>query len=216
MLLDELKDYSNPACKLQRLVRDGKYTQVIRGLYESDPNTSGHMLATAIRSPSYLSIEYAPYHYDIIPERVYVFTSATYNTHRTKMYNTPFGTFTYRDSPKEAFHLGVTYHEENGHSCWIAEPVKAICDELYIKPPVSNYRELEELMFDDPRMDEDVVSGLDGRMSGCWRICIIAETSQGWQVISKGPMTVDVLLKRDEGKRRGRIPVLLFHNSLLG
>lgn len=161
MLLDELKDYSNPACKLQRLVRDGKYTQVIRGLYESDPNTSGHMLATAIHSPSYLSFEYALYHYDIIPERVYVFTSATYNTHRTKMYNTPFGTFTYRDSPKEAFHWGVTYHEENGHSCWIAEPVKAICDELYIKPPVSNHRELEELMFDDLRMDEDIVSGLD-------------------------------------------------------
>lgn len=174
------------------------------------------MLATAIRSPSYLSFEYDLYHYDIIPERVYVFISATYNTHRTKMYNTPFGTFTYRDSPKEAFHWGVTYHEENGHSCWIAEPVKAICDKLYINRrsrTTGNWKSSCSMIRGWMRMLSPVWTG---RMSGCWRIRIIAETSQGWQVISKGPMTVDVLLKRDETIRRGRIPVLLFHNSLLG
>lgn len=161
MLLDELRDYANPACRLQRLVRDGKYTQVVRGLYESDPNTPGHLLATAIRSPSYLSFEYALSVHGIIPEAVRVYTSATWNTHRTKTYHTPFGTFTYRDSPKAAFHLGVEFFMENDRSYRLAEPVKAVCDELYIKPPVNNYRELEELMFDDLRMDEDIILGLD-------------------------------------------------------
>lgn len=53
------KDYSNPSCKLERLVKDGKYHRIIRGLFETDPDTPGELLAQAICSPSYLSFEYA-------------------------------------------------------------------------------------------------------------------------------------------------------------
>ncbi len=161
MLLDELKDYSNPRCKLQRLVKEGKYTPIVRGLYESDKNTPGYLLATAIRSPSYLSFEYALSYYGFIPERVYAYTSATYNTGKSKMYTTPFGRYMYRDSPKQAFHLGTDIIRTEKYPYWIATKEKAVCDELYIKPPVSNRKELKELLYEDLRIEEENIEMLN-------------------------------------------------------
>ena len=133
MLIQSLSDYANPACRLERLVRDGKYIRVIRGLYETDPKTPGHYLAQAIRNPSYLSFEWALAYYGLIPEAVPVFTSATYITHRSKMYDTPFGHYWYRDVAADAYPYHTRMIKENGYTWWIAEPEKAICDELYEK-----------------------------------------------------------------------------------
>ena len=71
MLLNELSEYVNPEAKIRRDVRDGKIFTVVRGLYETDKDTPGHLLAGAIYGPSYLSFEYALSHYGFIPERVY-------------------------------------------------------------------------------------------------------------------------------------------------
>lgn len=90
-----------------------------------------------------------------------MYTSATCDTHRTKMYSTHFGTYTYRDVPKAVFRFGISVFDQDDYSYWLADPVKAVCDELYIREPVRNYRELEELMFEDLGMDEDMVLGLD-------------------------------------------------------
>lgn len=55
ILIEELMDHS----KFQRMVREERYAKVVRGLYESDRNTTGYLLVKAIGSPSYLSLEYA-------------------------------------------------------------------------------------------------------------------------------------------------------------
>ena len=52
MLMSELAHYSNPRQKLGRLVKEGKYTPVVRGLYETDKNTPGYLLAASIYGPS--------------------------------------------------------------------------------------------------------------------------------------------------------------------
>ncbi|MBQ7702568.1 MAG: hypothetical protein IJT54_09240 [Candidatus Methanomethylophilaceae archaeon] len=161
MLIQSLSDYANPACRLERLVRDGKYIRVIRGLYETDPKTPGHYLAQAIRNPSYLSFEWALAYYGLIPEAVPVFTSATYITHRSKMYDTPFGHYWYRDVAADAYPYHTRMIKENGYTWWIAEPEKAICDELYIKPPVYSLRDMEDMLFDDMRMDESELMRID-------------------------------------------------------
>ena len=43
----------------------------------------------------------------------------------------------------------------------LATTEKAICDKLYKMPPTKNYKDLEALMFEDLRFDEDIVENLD-------------------------------------------------------
>ncbi|MFA7674404.1 MAG: hypothetical protein WCY62_11190, partial [Clostridia bacterium] len=59
ILYEELKKYTNPAAKIQRLVDSGELIPVIRGLYETDKNIPGYYLASSIYGPSYLSFEFA-------------------------------------------------------------------------------------------------------------------------------------------------------------
>ena len=48
----EQQGYRNPYTKIQRLVREKKLIPIRRGLYETDPNVSPHLLAGVIYSPS--------------------------------------------------------------------------------------------------------------------------------------------------------------------
>jgi len=154
ILLEELKDYASPASKLFRMVKSGEYTQIIKGLYETDRSTPGYLLAGSIFGPSYLSFEFALAYHGLIPEAVYTFTSATFDKKKKKRYNTPFGIFTYRDIPSEVYPLAVEIIREGDYTCQIASPEKALCDELYTKKPVVSQKELRGLLFDDMRIDE--------------------------------------------------------------
>ena len=155
--------YSNPKCKLGRMVKEGKYTPIIRGLYETDPTTPGYLLS-GIYSPSYLSFEYALSRYGLIPETVFEYTSATCGKNRTKRYETLFGTYSYRDVPKKAFRFAIELRTEGEYSYWIASPEKALCDELYSIGPIPKNESTEEFLFDDLRIDKGVLGTLDKGM----------------------------------------------------
>ena len=146
---------ANPTAKIRRLVESGKLIPIIRGLYETDRTIPGYCLAPIIYGPSYLSFEFALAYHALIPEAVYTFTSATFEKKKAKRYETPFGTFTYRDVPSAAYPLGVVLHVENGYGFALASPEKAICDMLYIRSPLKNQSELESLLFEDLRIDRD-------------------------------------------------------------
>ena len=64
-----------------------------------------------------------------------------------------FGHFSYQDVPSEAYPLGIVIKEENGYIYQIAAPEKALCDKLYIMPPVTSQRDIEKMLFDDLRID---------------------------------------------------------------
>ena len=66
MIMDELSEYKNPKTKLGRMVRDGIYTPIIRGIYETDPETPGYFLAGSIYGPSYLSFDFALSYYCLL------------------------------------------------------------------------------------------------------------------------------------------------------
>ncbi|MCQ2749052.1 MAG: hypothetical protein MJ246_03440 [Clostridia bacterium] len=68
--IGDLKNYKNVDTKISREISKGNLIKLKNGLYETDPNTSGMYLASAIYGPSYISFEYALYYYDLIPERV--------------------------------------------------------------------------------------------------------------------------------------------------
>lgn len=154
MILEELQSYANPKTKLSRMVKQGKYFQIARGLYETDKNVPGHLLAGSIYGPSYISFEYALGFYGMIPEAVYTITSATFEKKKKKKYETAFGTFTYRDVPSAAFPLNIRLIQEGNYFYRIAEPEKALCDQLYTMPPAKNIKLLAELLFDDLRIEE--------------------------------------------------------------
>ncbi len=161
ILTGELKKYRNPIAKIRRLVREGELIPIIKGLYETDRNIPGHYLAQVLYGPSYLSFEFALSYYSLIPEAVYNFTSATFEKKKAKRYSTPFGMFTYRDVPGEAYPVGVQWHVENGYGFQIASPEKALCDELYIISPLTNRSELKHFLFEDLRIDLTGFSSLN-------------------------------------------------------
>ena len=84
-LLKELQDYKAPNNKISRMVRNGIITPIIKGLYETNENTPGYLLANIIYGPSYLSFDFALSYYGLIPEAVYTFTSATFEKKKEKI-----------------------------------------------------------------------------------------------------------------------------------
>ena len=163
MILEEINEYASPKTKLSRMVKQGKYIPVVRGLYETDGSVPGYLLAASIYGPSYLSFEYALSYHGLIPEAVRVFTCATFEKKKAKRYDTPFGVFTYRDVPSDAFPYGVELKKEGDYWYRLATPEKALCDKLYTMAPVSNAGDLGELLVQDLRIDEDALRNLDLR-----------------------------------------------------
>ena len=161
-LIERYSNLSDPAGRISRDVKNGKLIPLVKGLYETNPDTHGALLAQTIYGPSYLSFDYALYSAGLIPEAVYsTFTSATYNKRKIKTYKNKFGTFIYRDVPSEVFCKGVLIFVENGYSYHMATPEKALCDKLYSLPPAKNSRMFYEMLFEDLRIDETTLFELN-------------------------------------------------------
>lgn len=156
-----LVNYSNKNNKIVREVKNENLFKVVKGLYETDPNTPGYLLASSIYGPSYISFEYALSFYGLIPERVTTITCATFNKKKKKIYNTMFGTFTYRDVPKDAYPEETLICTENNYSYQIATAEKAICDKIYTMKPIKNIDNLKILLFSDLRISEEEFKKLD-------------------------------------------------------
>lgn len=161
MLIEQYRDYANPNAKIRRLVHGGELFPLTRGIYETDGNAPGYYLAGAIFGPSYLSFDYALSVYGLIPEAAYVYTSATFGKKKAKKVENHFGHFAYRDVPPEAYPFGIVVKEENGYVYQMACPEKALCDKLYTMPPVNSQREIEQMLFEDLRIDRSEFARLD-------------------------------------------------------
>lgn len=161
MLLEELREYASPRSKLSRMAKNGEIFPIVKGLYETEKGTPGIYLAGSIYGPSYVSFEYALGHYGLIPEAVYTLTCATFEKKKAKKYETPFGTFTYRDVPSEAFPLALKMVNEDGYYYRIATPEKALCDMLYTLRPTVNAAELHIMLNDDLRIEDSELKKLD-------------------------------------------------------
>ncbi len=108
-------------------------------------NPSMRFLANFFVSPSYLSLEYALGYYDLIPEKVTVYTSIT--TKKTTTYKNCLGAFEYRSVKKEIF-FGFTKAADNGQEFFIAQPEKAILDFFYFRKELTGKKdEFESLRF---------------------------------------------------------------------
>lgn len=160
-LKEYYSDYADPKGKILRDIKNGKLFPLIKGLYETDPNAYAPKLAQFIYGPSYISFDYILHERGLIPEAVYrTITCATFNKRKIKTYKNRFGTFTYRDVPDAVFSLGVIAITDDHYSYQVATPEKALCDKLYTLSPVKNIKELENMLFEDLRIDEDMFNEL--------------------------------------------------------
>src|SRR5690625_2218577 len=103
---DVLANYNRPNDKISDLVRSGLLISLRRGLYVPGPELDlplphSFLIANHLRGPSYISLETALSHWEMIPERVYEINSITLKT--SQVYDTPIGRFTYR-------HLSFPYY----------------------------------------------------------------------------------------------------------
>lgn len=161
LLIEKYKNFADPFGKIRRLVQNGELIQLSKGLYSDDSKISGLYIAGAIYGPSYISFNTALGYWGMIPEAVYSVTCATTKKNKKKHYTNKIADFYYRDIPITAYPYGVKIIEENGYSFMIATKEKALCDKLYDLPNIKNQKELEKILFEDMRINQDLFLQLD-------------------------------------------------------
>lgn len=155
-LKEQYSHLADPNGRISRDIKKGLLIPLVKGIYETNAYAHGSRLAQFIYGPSYLSFDYVLFTQGLIPEAVYnTFTCATFNKRKIKKYTNHFGTFIYRDIPKEAFYLDVFVYTDGPYSYQVASAEKALCDKLYTISPVRSVKALKELLFDDLRINEE-------------------------------------------------------------
>lgn len=160
-LLYENRAYANPQSRVQTMVKKGELIPLKRGLFETDTAAPGFLMANALLGPSYLSFEYALSYYSMIPERVVVYTSATFGRNKKIEYSNQFGSFTYRDIPEAVFPYYYTRELSGNRPYLIATREKALCDQLCVTAPIRGINDFRDWLLDGMRLDEDIYEELD-------------------------------------------------------
>ncbi len=157
-LMAALSGYANPRDRVTALLRRGDIIRVKKGIYVFGERLrqrpySRELLANLVYGPSFVSLDSALSHYNLIPERVAALTSVT--TKRPKVFDTPVGSFIYRQAPKSYFHLGMERVEEGDVAFLIAAPERALADKIRDDRgyPLRAQAEAARYLFDDLRIE---------------------------------------------------------------
>lgn len=109
------------------------------------------LMANKIYTPSYVSLEMALAHYNLIPEAVYGITSVS--SRKTNHFKNDFGEFIYRHI-KPQLMFGYKLISYNGQNFKIAEPEKAILDYLYLNAHLNTDDDFAGLRFNGEEFKE--------------------------------------------------------------
>lgn len=144
--------------RLYEWQQKGYIKKIIKGYYifsdtEVNENTLFY-IANRIYSPSYISLEIALSHYNIIPETIYSVTSVS--TKRTYKFSTPIGEFSYRSLKPELFFGYEIVSENNKITYKIADPEKALLDYLYFNPHYDTLKDYKELRINNEMFSENI------------------------------------------------------------
>lgn len=169
-LKSALASYANPHAKIRQLLAKGALIRVKKGLYVlgedyTEQPITLEVLANLIYGPSAISLEYALFHYGLIPERVQAVTSIT--PKRNKQFDTPVGRFTYQYLPMGKYRSGLTRLTlADKRHVMFATPEKALIDKIYLSKSLSleTDNDIEVYLFSDLRLDEQQLHKLDINM----------------------------------------------------
>lgn len=163
-LLPLLADYTNPHDFLSRLVKKGELIRLKNGFFviaekiRKSP-VPYEQIANLLYGPSYLSFEWALSYYGMIPEGVYVVTSASAT--KSKNFKTPLGTFNYTYLSHARFAVGIDQRENSAGRFLIATPEKALSDLIHLKSKNLAPKDLLVDLLEGRRIDEDLLRGLN-------------------------------------------------------
>jgi predicted transcriptional regulator of viral defense system len=122
--------------RLSEWQKKGYIKKIIKGYYlfsDVDMNEDTlSAIANKIYKPSYISFETAMSHYRLIPESIYMMTSAS--TRRTYVFETPVARFSYR-TIKPSLFFGYSILPDGIKMAFME---KAILDYFYINPAVQS------------------------------------------------------------------------------
>ena len=132
---------------LSRSLKSREIIKLKRGVYMFGDNLrigriSKFVIAGKLYFPSYISFESALAFYGLIPEGVFVTTSAC-QLSKKKLFKTPLGEFSFDHVPSDVFFMGVESLSGNG---LVANPLKALFDLIYLRR--KNYDHLEDVESD--------------------------------------------------------------------
>lgn len=119
-------------CKRGELIKLKNGLYITKETYSKHINTDGfiELIANKLRTPSYVSLEYALSKYGVITESVYTITSITLKTKR--VFNNLTGQYIYKSIKKSLFN-GYKLEKFLSNDYYIATKEKALFDYLYFK-----------------------------------------------------------------------------------
>ena len=166
-LLDSVHGYAQPRMKISGMLSKGDIVRIKKGLYILGESLRRRpfcreLLANLIYGPSYVSLEYALHYHGLTPERAETLTSVTCGRSRT--FDTPVGTFSYRMIPLEAFRTGMDRVElDDGRSFLIAVPEKALADRIVADrgAGITTQKELHDYLLSSLRIAPGMLRELD-------------------------------------------------------
>ena len=160
-LMYELRSYASPKSKLTNMIKKGQIIPIVRGVFATSPDDPRLPAASLIYNPSYVSFETALAYHHMIPERVHQIKSAGFRLKKEKHFDTPFGRYSFLYIPETVFPWALEPAQDQGHGFRLATKEKALLDTLYKIRGIKSLKALESLLFEDLRLEEDIVLTLD-------------------------------------------------------
>lgn len=159
-VLSALNGYKTPNNKISRWLDEGVLLPLKRGMYVVSPEVSGkpiaHLLvANVLYGPSCVSLDYALWHYGLIPEAVFEVTSVT--PRRSRQLDTGVGHFAYYHVPEILYPIGMqSVAATGGGYCLLATPAKALCERLLLTRQlrVHSVKSMQAFLLEDMRFDD--------------------------------------------------------------
>ena len=158
------RGYANMWQKIEGLLADGLIERVMRGWYCLGPllrkrEPSLRYLACNVYGPAAVSGDLVLFESGLIPDAVASVTAVT--AKRSRDLKTPYGNIHWLTVPRSSVFPG-TYAVKDPPGYIRATPEKALLDQLYIiRYTPQNYSLWKDLIFEDLRIDEDVLEKLD-------------------------------------------------------
>lgn len=158
--------YVNINDKIKNLKQKGILRTLKKELYVhtsiiSNNLISKEIIANNILGPSYISLDYALCFYGLIPETVHEITSIT--TKRSKLFETDYGVFSFKQTKKELFQLGLHIEETKNGNFLMASKEKAICDKIFFTTDakITSTKSMIEFLENDLRIFLDEIENFD-------------------------------------------------------
>lgn len=159
-----LADYTNADDFISRMVKSGQLIRLKNGFFLiaekiEESSIPYEQVANLLYGPSYLSFEWALSYYKMIPEGVYVSTSAS--AVKSKIFNTPVGSFDYIYLNHQRYAIGIDQKESFAGRFLIATPEKALADLIHLKSKKLEGKDLLIDLIEGRRIDEDNLKNLN-------------------------------------------------------